>query len=96
MLIGGVVDDQVEDDPDAALLGSSGQLGEVTEAAQCRVDAVEVADVVAAVTAGTRIDRVQPQAGDAQSGKVIEATDQPRRSPRPSPLESWNDDTSRL
>ena len=63
--------------PDAALLGCSGQVGEVTEAAHCRVDAVVVADVVAAVAPGTGMDRIQPQARDAQSGQVIEAADQP-------------------
>ena len=30
MFVGGVVDDQVEDEPDASLLGFAGQLREVT------------------------------------------------------------------
>ena len=70
----------VEDDTDAALLGCSGEVGEVTETAQCWVDAVVVADVVAAVAAGTRIDRVQPQAGPPASKKMreVEAADQPQ------------------
>ena len=77
MFVRGVVDDQVEDDPDPPLPRASGQVGEVTEAADCRVDAVVVADVVAAVAPGSGMDRIQPHAGDAQSGQVIEATDQP-------------------
>src|SRR4029450_173990 len=76
MLVGGVVDDQVEDDPDAPFLRFTGQLGKVTKAAQRRVDAVEIAYVVATVTTGTRIDRVEPQAGNAQPVKVIKAADQ--------------------
>ena len=50
MLIGGVVHDQVEEQPDAALAGFDGQFGEVTERSEPRVDAVVVADVIAVVT----------------------------------------------
>src|SRR5688572_16009106 len=56
MLIGGVVDDQIEDYPDAALPRRSGQLREVTEAAQCGVDAVIIGDVIATVAPGTGLD----------------------------------------
>jgi hypothetical protein len=62
MLVGGVVDDQVEDKPDASLLRFAGQLGEVTKTAQRRVDAVVVADVVAVVPPRTGMDGIQPQA----------------------------------
>jgi hypothetical protein len=48
----GVVDDQVGDHPDAALAGGAQELDQVTQAAQPRVDAVEVGDVVAAVPVG--------------------------------------------
>src|SRR4029450_5644629 len=53
MLVGGVVDDQIEDDPDAALLRSSREFGKVTQTAQFRIDSVVIGDVVPAVTAGT-------------------------------------------
>jgi hypothetical protein len=46
-------------------------------ASRAWVNAVVVADVVAVVPPRTGMDGIQPQAGDAQSGKVIEATDQP-------------------
>ena len=49
MLVGGVIDDQVQHDPDASLSGPQGQLGEITEGTQTRVHSVEVGDVVAAV-----------------------------------------------
>ena len=52
------------------------QLGEVTEGAEPRVDAVVVADVVAVVPVGRRMDRVEPQAGHAEPRQVVEPADQ--------------------
>ena len=52
MLVGGVVDDEVDDHADAALLGAVGELDEVAERAVARIDAVVVGDVVAVVAAG--------------------------------------------
>ena len=49
MLVGGVVDDQVQHDPDASLGGLQGQVGEIAERTQPRVHPVEVGDVVAVV-----------------------------------------------
>ena len=49
MLIGGVVDHEIHHDPDPALPGAAGQLREVAETTQPRVDGVVVADVVAVV-----------------------------------------------
>ena len=51
VLVGGVVDDEVDDHADAALLGRVGELDEVAERAVARVDAVVVGDVVAVVAA---------------------------------------------
>ena len=52
------------------------QLGEVAEGAQPRVDAVEVGDVVAVVAARRGVDRVQPQAGHAEPGQVVQPADE--------------------
>ena len=52
MLVGGVVDDEVGDHPDAAVARRAHELDEVAVRAQPRVDAVEVGDVVAVVAAG--------------------------------------------
>ena len=49
MLVGGVIDDQVQHDPDAPLGGPQGQVGEIPERTQTRVHPVVVGDVVAAV-----------------------------------------------
>jgi hypothetical protein len=52
MLIGGVVDDEIGDDPDPAVAGRADELDEVAERPERRVDAVEVDDVVAVVAVG--------------------------------------------
>ena len=53
------------------------ELDEVPEVAQPRVDAVEVGDVVAVVAVGRRVERHQPDAGDAEVGEVVDALGQP-------------------
>ncbi len=72
VLVAGVVDDEVGDDPHAAVLGGADDLDEVAEAAEPPVDAVEVDDVVAVVAVGRRVDGHQPQAGDAERRQVVE------------------------
>ena len=52
MLIRGVIDDQIEHDADAAFASLPGQVGEVTERPQPRIDAVVIADVIAVVGPG--------------------------------------------
>ena len=67
-----MVHDEVEDDPDAAGPRGPDQLDEVTQVAQPRVDAEEVGDVVAVVDVTRRVERHQPQAGDAEVGEVVD------------------------
>src|SRR6202043_2575850 len=76
MLVGGVVDDEVDDDADAALPAAMGELDEVAERAVARIDAVIVGYVVAVVLAGRRLERHQPDRGDAEPLQVIEAPKQ--------------------
>nr|BFE68158.1 hypothetical protein GCM10020092_014590 [Actinoplanes digitatis] len=52
MPVGGVVDDQVDDHPDAQVPGLVQELGEVAEGAEARIDVVEVLDVVTVVAVG--------------------------------------------
>ena len=54
MLVGGVVDHQVDEDADAALFAAVGELDEIAERAVARIDAVVVRDVVAVVLAAAR------------------------------------------
>ena len=48
------------------------ELDEVAERAEARIDAVVVGDVVAVVAPRRRLERQQPEAGDAQAGEVVE------------------------
>ena len=82
VLVGGVVDDEVDDHPHAAVAGGADQLDEVAVRAEPRVDAVEVGDVVAVVAVGRRVERHQPQAGDAELGEVVDALREARRGRR--------------
>jgi hypothetical protein len=66
VLVGGVVDHEIEQNPDPSLAGRQGQFGEVPRAAEPRVDAIVVRDVVPVVAVRRRMDRVQPQTGDAE------------------------------
>ena len=79
MLVGGVVDDQVDDDPHAPLARLQGQLGEVTQVTDPRVDAVVVGHVVTVVAPRRRMDRIEPQTCHTQPGQVIQAADQTRQ-----------------
>ena len=77
MLVGRVVHDQVDDDPHAPVAGGAHDLDELAQRAQPGIDAVEVADVVAVVLVGRRVERHEPQRGHADSGQVVDALDQP-------------------
>ena len=48
-------------------------LDDVAVRAEPRVDAVEVRDVVAVVALARRVERHQPEAGDADAGEVVDA-----------------------
>ena len=72
----GVVDDQVRDHPDAAVMGGPEELDEVGHRAEARVDPEQVGHVVPVVTVGCRVERHQPQAGDAELGEVVDAAGQ--------------------
>ena len=76
MRIGGVVDDEVDDDADAALPAAMGELDKVAERAVARIDAVIVRDVVAVVLAGRRLERHQPDRGDAEALQIIQPAQQ--------------------
>jgi len=83
VLVGRVVDDQVRDDADAAVARRSHQLDEVAVGPQPGVDAERVGHVVAVVPAGGRVERHQPQAGDAELGQVVDLVGQPGEVPDP-------------
>src|SRR5258708_39340331 len=76
MLIGGVIDDEIDDDADAARLAAMGELDEIARGAVARIDAVIVGDVVAVILAGRWLERHQPDRGDAEPVQVIQPPQQ--------------------
>ena len=70
MLIGRVIADKVDDDAKAELARVIHELDEVARRTGPRMYAVEVGDIVAVVLVGRRIERQQPQAGDAKPGEI--------------------------
>ena len=76
VLVAGVVDDELADDADVALVGLVHQALEVRERAVVRVDRVVVRDVVAVVLQGRGVVGQEPQAGDAQVLQVRQLLDE--------------------
>jgi hypothetical protein len=62
MLVGGVVDDEVDEHPNATLFGGMGEFDEIAQRAVGRVDAVIVGDVVAVVFAWRGLERLSHNA----------------------------------
>ena len=54
MLIGGVVDDEVDEDANAALPGAMGEIDKIAQCAVTRIDAVVVGHVIAIVAVRAR------------------------------------------
>src|SRR2546423_6918758 len=77
MLIGSMIDDEIDDDPDAALLAAMGEFDKIAERAVARIDAVIVRNVVAVVPAGRWLKRHQPDRGDAEPVQIIQPAQQP-------------------
>src|ERR1700742_2702304 len=71
-----MVDHQVDEHPDATLLAFAGEVDEVTERAEARVDREVIGDVVAVVAARRSLKRHQPNAGDAKPSQIVQAPDQ--------------------
>ena len=72
MLVGGVIEDQVGDDADAALVRGFGQGLEVLDRAEHGMNLAEVGNVVAVVLHRRREDGHEPQAVHAQVAEIIQ------------------------
>ncbi len=72
MLVGGVIDDEFGDDAQTAPLGLDDEAPEILHVAEIGIDGAVVGDVVAVVSAGRRIERQQPQRGDAEVLQIAE------------------------
>ena len=76
MLVGGVVDDELDDDLHVAAMGFGEEVLEVVEGAVAGVDVDVVGDVVAVVAEGRGEEGEEPEAGDAEILEVVEAGDE--------------------
>ena len=76
MFVGRVIYDEIDDQANAALLAAVGEFDEIAESAVAGIDVVVVGDVVSIVAKWRRLKRHQPDCGDADSLKVIEAIHQ--------------------
>ena len=72
VLVGSVVDDEFGDDAQAAALGFVDEALEVLHRAEVRVDAAVIGDVIAVVAARRRVERHQPQRGDAELLQIVQ------------------------
>ena len=77
MLIGGVIDDQLDHHLQSAVVRRVEKALKILERAVAGVDAHVIGDVVAVVAQRRREKRQQPQAGDAQVLQIIELLHQP-------------------
>jgi hypothetical protein len=75
--VGRVVDHEIDDDANPALLGAVSKLHEVAERAVTLVDVVIVADVVAVVAMRRGLERHQPDRRDPEPVQIVETTHQP-------------------
>src|SRR6478735_3508865 len=73
MLVAGVVDDEVHDDLDAAVVERRDDLVEVLEGAEERIDVLVVADVVAVVVLRAAVHRREPHDVHAELDEMVDA-----------------------
>ena len=76
MLIGGVVDHQLGDHPQAAAVGLGQEFFEIPQGAVGRMDVAVVGDVVAVVAQRARAKGHQPDGGDPEVLQVVELSGQ--------------------
>ena len=76
VLVRRVVDHEVHDHLDAAVVGGAHEIDELAEASEARIDPVVVAHVITVVAVGRRVEGHQPQAGNAEPGQVVDLPDQ--------------------
>ena len=77
VLVRGVVDHEIHQDPQAVLSRLLNQLHEVAARPVARVHAVEVADIVAVVPVRRRMERGEPDRIDAEVLEVLEPPNEP-------------------
>ena len=76
VLVGGVVDDELDEDLHVAQVGGGEEALEVVDGAVAGMDVGVVGDVVAVVAEGRGEEGEEPEAGDAEVLEVVEAGDE--------------------
>src|ERR1022692_980231 len=71
VLIGGVIDHQFGNDTQATPLGLNDEAAKILHGSEVGIDGAIVGDVVAIVAARRRIERQQPQRGDAKVLQIV-------------------------
>ena len=79
MLVRGMVQHELGDDPQPALLGLAHERFEIRQRAVNRVDGIIIRDVIPVILERRRIKREQPQRGDAEVLNVIKLLRQPAK-----------------
>src|SRR6185437_10969044 len=74
--IRGVIDDEIDDDANAALSAAVGEFHEIAERAVSLVDTIIVGNVVTVVLARRWLKRHQPDRGHSQSVQIVETSQQ--------------------
>src|SRR5438477_3627730 len=77
MVDGGVVHNQVRDDPDAPIARGLRELHKITQRSISRIDAIVVANVVPVIAPRRRKEWLEPQAIDVQPGDVVQFPREP-------------------
>jgi hypothetical protein len=83
MLVGGVIDHQLGDHAQPALMGRAQEQSEIGQRAVGGMDPGVASDVVAVVAQRRGIERQEPQRGDAQLAEMIELGGQAPKVPDP-------------
>ena len=86
VLVGGMVQHQVHDDPDVALLRLPDQLFHIFQGPEHRVNVLIIGDIVPVVVLGRPVDRGEPHGVDPQIRQVIQPPDDPRDVADPVPI----------
>ncbi len=73
-----MIDDEFGDYLEAAPLGFDDEATEILHRAEIGIDVAIIGDVVAVIASGRRIERQQPQGGDAEFLQIAEFFGQPR------------------
>ena len=76
VFVGGVIDDQVDQDAHPPLLRAVREFDEIAQRSETRIDVVVVGDVIACVAIGRSLERHQPDRSDAKPMQIIEAAGQ--------------------